>query len=357
MWRRLVALFSSLVLGGAIYSVSAGSDVVLTPDAVTGVASGTRLSGVKYGLGSSDLVDVWFPDAPPVGVIVWFHGGGWIAGSRTTTFVHDIPTWLLSRGWVIVAADYRLTHVNKFGATVNAFPAAVNDAQRAIKWTERHLLLFGAPRRILLAGASSGANIALVAALAGADVSNVRDAPPSVDGVLSIVGPTDVEAMYLTHAPIFSAAAALYGGCNFQLVGGTSRNCVRQDGFAASIWRAGVSWNLVHAAAAGKRIPPVYFIGGGDDSVVDPTSQIDPIAPLWRTLAGDDRFVETDVVQDAGHNFTLQMIDSRKLANWLARIASGDIVSTSRAATPQPLQGAHLGTQDDQLLREPLIAR
>lgn len=356
MWRRLAALIAALVISGLILSVLVGSSVVQDPGSEARVAPGTLLSALRYGPGPSDFVDVKFPDVSPIGVIVWFHEGGWIAGSRTTTFAHDIPRWLLAHGWVIATADYRLTRVNEFGSTVNAFPAAVHDAQRAIEWIDRHMSQFGIPRKVLLAGASSGANIALVASLARPDVSKVNGAPPHVDGVLSIVGPTDVEAMYRTFAPIFSAAAALYGGCNLKLAGGNSRKCVTQAGFAASMWRTGVAWNLVRAVSSGDRIPPVYFIGGLRDLVVSPESQIDPIVPLWRNLSGNDQFVETDVVKNAGHNLTSQMIDARKLATWLARVASGKLAVSNRVATQLPLREVHLERPGDRLPQEPAIA-
>src|SRR6266568_454335 len=77
-------------------------------------------------------------------VLVWFHGGGWVTGDLNYS---DGFCRLLadSVGCEVRSVDYRL-------APEHAFPAAVEDAVRAVRWTAE------GDRRIVVAGDSAGGN-------------------------------------------------------------------------------------------------------------------------------------------------------------------------------------------------------
>jgi acetyl esterase len=83
-------------------------------------------------------------------VLVWFHGGGWVTGDLNYS---DGFCRLLADvvGCEVRSVDYRL-------APEHPFPAAVEDALRAVRWTA------DSGRRIVVAGDSAGANLAAVAA-------------------------------------------------------------------------------------------------------------------------------------------------------------------------------------------------
>jgi acetyl esterase/lipase len=86
----------------------------------------------------------------PQGVILYFHGGGFVMGSPQT---HRVVTWRLARatGRRVLAVAYRK-------APDHAFPAWVDDGASAFQW----LLDRGyAPKDILVAGDSAGGNLAL----------------------------------------------------------------------------------------------------------------------------------------------------------------------------------------------------
>jgi acetyl esterase len=85
-------------------------------------------------------------------VLLYFHGGRFISGDLQS---HDTLCRILARyaGCRVVAVDYRL-------APEHRFPAAAEDASRAVEWA----LQQGPP--VGLAGDSAGANLAAVAALA-----------------------------------------------------------------------------------------------------------------------------------------------------------------------------------------------
>jgi acetyl esterase len=90
--------------------------------------------------------------------LVYYHGGGWTLG--TLDSIDAACRELADRvGCVVVSVDYRL-------APEHPFPAAVDDAYAAVRWTARNAGAFGAdPGRVGVAGTSAGANLAAVTAL------------------------------------------------------------------------------------------------------------------------------------------------------------------------------------------------
>ncbi len=88
-------------------------------------------------------------------IVMYFHGGRFFSGDLES---HDTICRLLARaaGCRVIAVDYRL-------APEHRFPAAAEDACRAVEWASSQEVPVG------LAGDSAGANLAAVAALAHGD--------------------------------------------------------------------------------------------------------------------------------------------------------------------------------------------
>jgi acetyl esterase len=92
------------------------------------------------------------------GVLVYFHGGGWVIGSLDT---HDASVRTLANAarCTIVSVDYRL-------APESRHPAAAEDCYAATCWTARNARALGAdPRLLAVGGDSAGGNLAAVTAL------------------------------------------------------------------------------------------------------------------------------------------------------------------------------------------------
>lgn len=91
------------------------------------------------------------------GLLVFYHGGGWVLGSRRS---HDnAARFLASRAGVrVLSVEYRL-------APEHPFPAAVEDALAAYEYAATNAASLGAdPARIAVGGDSAGGNLAAVVA-------------------------------------------------------------------------------------------------------------------------------------------------------------------------------------------------
>jgi acetyl esterase len=100
---------------------------------------------------------------PPTGegpfpVVVYFHGGGWVACTLET---HDpiCRALAMEAEVVVVSVDYRLAPEHKF-------PAGLEDCRVATEWVLAHAAeLGGDERRVLVGGDSAGGTMATVVAL------------------------------------------------------------------------------------------------------------------------------------------------------------------------------------------------
>jgi acetyl esterase/lipase len=96
-------------------------------------------------------------DEQGLGLVVYFHGGGWLLGSHES---HDTICRSLANasGAVVLNVDYRLAPEAKF-------PTAVDDAWAATRWAAEHAAELGADAsRMAIAGDSAGGNLAAVVA-------------------------------------------------------------------------------------------------------------------------------------------------------------------------------------------------
>ncbi|MFG1658204.1 alpha/beta hydrolase [Micromonospora chersina] len=123
-------------------------------------------------------------DGEALPVVLYAHGGGWVMGSVDT---HDglCRHLAAASGWAVLSVDYRL-------APEHPYPAPVDDMVRALTWLRgpeapRHGL---DPRRIAVAGDSSGGHLAAVTA------RHARDAGIRLAGQLLVCPVIDPTADY-----------------------------------------------------------------------------------------------------------------------------------------------------------------
>lgn len=105
--------------------------------------------------GGSIPVRILGPAGVPRGVIVYYHGGGWVMGSIDEN--DTLARVLVQRtGCTVVLVGYRL-------APEHPYPTAADDAYTALKWVADNLAdVAGADVPIIVAGDSAGGNLAAV---------------------------------------------------------------------------------------------------------------------------------------------------------------------------------------------------
>lgn len=97
------------------------------------------------------------PEGSPKGLIVYYHGGGWVIGA-----IDDFDT--LGRviaertGCAVMLVDYRM-------APEYRYPTAVDDAWAALRWADEHIEeIAGSRVPLIVAGDSAGGNLSAVVA-------------------------------------------------------------------------------------------------------------------------------------------------------------------------------------------------
>jgi acetyl esterase len=126
-------------------------------------------------------------DAPGP-MFVYFHGGGWVLGDLDQV---DVACRLLAQAasGVVLSVDYRL-------APEHPYPVAVDEAVQALGFARAQAAAFGAdPARIVMAGDSSGATVAIGATLKAWDQQDMRPA-----AVLVAYPPADPDCGGSTYA-------------------------------------------------------------------------------------------------------------------------------------------------------------
>lgn len=114
----------------------------------------TRDIPYRDGTNPAHRLDVVRPRASAPGlrpVVLYLHGGGFRILSKETHWM--MAGAFASHGYVVFNANYRLS-----GEA--CFPAAIEDAARALGWVLDHAARWGGdPARVVLAGESAGANL------------------------------------------------------------------------------------------------------------------------------------------------------------------------------------------------------
>lgn len=107
--------------------------------------------------GSHFSVRVLVPAGEIRGLVVYYHGGGWVIGNvdEYDTLARTLATGLHS---AVVNVDYRL-------APEHCYPAAADDAWTALKWAAEHMAeITGGPVPLVVMGDSAGGNLSAIVA-------------------------------------------------------------------------------------------------------------------------------------------------------------------------------------------------
>lgn len=201
---------------------------------------GRLLTGIPIGPESPATLDLLIPEgAGPFPVLVYFHGGAWVAGSPASH--RKLTARFAEKGFLVVSVDYRL-------APEHPFPAGLEDCVQAVYWATEHTVRFGGdPARIAIGGDSAGANLACATAglLAG------RLTAPRLSAALLIYGVFDMSDMGSTSANRFIHRAYLQGNLGELL---------------ADPRVSPISW--------AHKLPPSFLVVGTQDSLLAQNRQL-----------------------------------------------------------------------------------
>lgn len=91
-------------------------------------------------------------------VLLQVHGGAWMIGNKTQQGLL-LMNQMAARGWICVAANYRL-------APKHRWPTQIVDVKRAIAWVHENIAEHGGdPEYIVVTGGSAGGHLSALAAL------------------------------------------------------------------------------------------------------------------------------------------------------------------------------------------------
>src|SRR5215510_13969844 len=134
----------------------------------------------------------------PQKTMVFYHGGGWIGGTKEASFMSVMP-WL-EMGWNVVNVEYRM-------ARVAEAPAAVEDALCALRFVVSNAKNNNIDiNKIVVSGESAGGHLALAVGMipstagltsicAGGGFTGNETSVPKVAAIINWYGITDVSDM------------------------------------------------------------------------------------------------------------------------------------------------------------------
>jgi acetyl esterase/lipase len=189
-------------------------------------------------------VEIVVPEGAAGGVL-YLHGGGWVIGSPASyrPTVHALAN---ASGAAVISVDYRL-------APEHPFPAALEDAETALRWLWREAAGLGLdPERLAVAGDSAGGNLAAVLARRARDAGG----PPLRFQLL--VYPVADAAM---DTPSFREFAT-----GFRLTAEEMAECWR--GYAGDADRSGPDLSPLRATHL-SGLPPALVITAAADPLRD----------------------------------------------------------------------------------------
>ena len=233
-------------------------------------------------------LDLYLPRERPTGarwpVIVYFHGGGWVGGSKASGKA-TLTSWVTAGGYAGASVNYRL-------AGEAPWPAQLHDAKAAIRWLRANADALGLDAgRIAVVGTSAGGTLATLLGTSGGDpalegsVGEHLGVDTRVTCVLNRFGRLNFLAEPAARSA--PAQAEALAGRLRQLFGGALEG-------RTEIARAASP--LTHLTADD---PPILTVHGTADGVV-PIAQAEEFDAVARRVGARHELVR---VESAGHGF------------------------------------------------------
>lgn len=181
----------AVIFGVYLYMAIPACNEVTSADITKDTAvAALDMKNVSYGSDTAQKIDVYLParrDIENTKVILFIHGGSWVAGDKmefdnAIAALHpELP------GYAMFNMNYRLA------SGQNRFPVQISDIQSAMKFIEGKADDYNInASKICLVGASAGAHLALLQAYANNHDRRIK-------AVVDLFGPADLKDLYVNH--------------------------------------------------------------------------------------------------------------------------------------------------------------
>lgn len=184
----------------------------------------------------------------PTPTVLYFHGGGWVQGSKESSVLSVMP--YLEMGWNVINVEYRL-------ARVSLAPAAVEDCMCALRWVIHNAKLYNVDvNRIVVTGNSAGGHLALTTGMIPASAGLDRECP----------GPEQLKVAAIVNWYGITDVADLLEGDNMR-------------GFA-------VTWlgSLPNRVEIARRVSPMTYVRAGLPPTISIQGDSDPTVPYQQSV-------------------------------------------------------------------------
>jgi acetyl esterase/lipase len=215
--------------------------------------------------GKTLYVDIYLPAHPPTGLsapVLMMHGGGYIHGHRS--MLNRWDRWLAERGYTVFDIDYRL-------APPPTWNQAAQDAACAMAWIAANAAAYDVdPKRMLVAGQSAGAGLALQVAYGlgdGTVTSSCGGLAPQPAAVFALYPPDDFALGWNINARLGPSEARIFLR---DYIGGSPQDFPDR-------YRAVSAIDHVRAG-----LPPMLIVSGDHDHLVPYQGHLELVEKLNR---------------------------------------------------------------------------
>lgn len=187
--RRGIALglFALALVIGSFLAFTSPPRLLSLYDRVAGGREGSfpAAEGVPFG-NHGQMLDIWAPNdmaKAPLPVVIFWYGGGWAKGDRTSYAFAGRA--LAKAGFLVVIPDYRkVPQVH--------FPAFIDDGAEAVAWVQQNIGQYrGDPEQVAFMGHSAGAYQAVMLALDAKRLTAAGADPSKIKAAVGLSGPYD----------------------------------------------------------------------------------------------------------------------------------------------------------------------
>jgi acetyl esterase/lipase len=281
----LRALLLSAFLPPAFAAQAQQPPVTNAPAAtVAGLPEGARMfKDIEYVPGGHERqkLDLYLPPPTnkPSPLIIWIHGGAWMAGSK-----NDCPAKrFVARGYAVASVGYRLSQHA-------IFPAQIEDCKTAVRWLRAHAKQYHLdPKRFGAWGASAGGHLVALLGTTGGVKEFDRGAnlrvSSRVQAVADFFGPTDLLRMGEQSSPKSQIHHDSPTAPEAKLIGGA----VQENKDKAN------------------RASPITYVSKGDPPMLIVHGDADPLVPcqqseeLYEALKKAGVDAQLHLVKGGGH--------------------------------------------------------